>query len=421
MAGLTLVSNNGVSNYAPLNQTQAAVQNDAYELLQLIEGRFAYRDRFPNQYIPTRQEIDWRIPYLATRNDLIHFAQSAFHTLYDHHSITCSALYDDPALVPSYADLWVERKLNGYEIIDVRKGSPAAMVGIRPGYLITHIDGWQIDQAVANFIGMYPVVLNAERQSYAARILAAGHRNRMRRISLYNDGLYWTVELPTLYGARLRRDPGLLSVQSRYVNGRVIGIVRFNDSLGDPRTIGAFDQALNELGPVDGLILDLRDTASGGTTQIARGILGRFVSEPVAYQRHVLPGEEACTGIVRSWLEEVHPRSWRVNMPLAAVSGRWTASMGEGLTVALDALGAATFGTQMAGLLGGVSDHELPHTGIMVKLTTEKLQHIDGTPRENYRPRQFFNYADAPGENGIDGPMKAAIDYLSSHTATTFR
>ena len=89
--------------------------------------------------------------------------------------------------------------------------------------------------------------------------------------------------------------------------------------------------------------------------------------------------------------------------------------MGEGLTVGMDAIGAATFGTNMAGLLGGITEHRLKQTGVKVKLTTERLYHMDGTPREMFRPRGYFNYADALSETGQDGPMNAALDHLSQY------
>ena len=418
MSGLTLVSSNNMTGWGQSQadyQYRHAVQTDAYELLDLIENRFAYAERFPNGLTPVRAELQHLISSLQGRNDLIAFCQSAFHALYDHHSITSTGLLDDYALVPSFADLWVEKTANGYQIMDVRRGSPAMQVGIRPGAIITSLEGKPIDQAVADFIGLYPYALNDERRSYAARVMAAGRKGWLRRIGLYHDGLEWTVELPTLYHARLRRDTNLLSVSSVSHLGRRYGVIRFNDSLGYNETVQAFDYALNTLPNVNGLVLDLRDTASGGTALVARGILSRFISAQTVYQRHELPSDQRDFGVKRCWSEEVEPRGWTFNAPVAVLSGRWTASMGEGLTIGFDAIGSATFGTDMARLLGGITDHTLKETGVKVKLTTEKLFHVDGTPREFFRPRGYFNFADARDDFGRDGPMDAALDYLSQH------
>src|SRR4029450_12197822 len=84
--------------------------------------------------------------------------------------------------------------------------------------------------------------------------------------------------------------------------------VRFNDSLGDSSVIDAFDHALAGFRNTRGLIVDLRNTPSGGNSSVARGILGRFVRREQPYQKHVLPPEERDTGVRRSWFELVSPR-----------------------------------------------------------------------------------------------------------------
>lgn len=417
MTGFMLASSASMEfSYAQTQpgELRQSVQNDAWWLIDLLESQFAYADRFPGGEVPVRKELAWRIANLSTRNDLIAFSQMAFHSMYDHHSITGAGLPDAYGLVPSFADLWVERTDLGYVIQDVRRGSPALKAGIRPGCLLTHVEGRPIEDAVRQFIGSGIELADYERMSYAARVLASGRRDRIRRLGLQCDDLNWTIELPNLYQSRLKRDPGLVSQERVEYFDKVIGVIRINDSLGQFNTVAAFDEALDTLGHVDGLVIDLRDTASGGNTVVARGILSRFVDKPTVYQRHILPNEARDYGVVRSWQEEVTPRGRQFTKPVAVVSGRWTASMGEGLTVAFDALGYRTFGSKMAGLLGGITDHKLPETGVSVKLTTERLTHIDGTPREDYTPVVAFNYADAPDLTAQDGPMEAALSYVAS-------
>ena len=41
----------------------------------------------------------------------------------------------------------------------------------------------------------------------------------------------------------------------------------------------------------------------------------------------------------------------------------------------------------MAGLRGAIYDHRLEHSGLILKLPTERLMHVDGTPREAFVPR----------------------------------
>jgi len=66
---------------------------------------------------------------------------------------------------------------------------------------------------------------------------------------------------------------------------------------------------------------------------------------------------------------------------------RWTGSMGEGIAIGFDALKRAKIiGTQMAGLLGAIDKFTLPFTNISFQIPTERVYHINGTPREQYKP-----------------------------------
>ena len=140
--------------------------------------------------------------------------------------------------------------------------------------------------------------------------------------------------------------------------------------------------------PGQRVVLDLTDTASGGNTVVARGVMGWFVDGPTAYQIHNWPADERRTGIPRQWIEQVLPRPGKRHRgPVTVRVGRWTGSMGEGLAVGMDAIGADVVGDPMAGLLGGIYDHRLANSGTVIKLPTERLYTVDGLPREAYRPR----------------------------------
>ena len=141
------------------------------------------------------------------------------------------------------------------------------------------------------------------------------------------------------------------------------------------------------LRPGQTVVLDLTDTASGGNTSVARGVMGWFVSEPRPYQVHNLPAEERETGVPRQWVEQVLPRAGKHHDgPVTVRVGRWTGSMGEGLAVGFDALGARVEGGRMAGLLGAIYDLRLERSGLVIKVPVERLYAVDGTPREAFAP-----------------------------------
>lgn len=165
-------------------------------------------------------------------------------------------------------------------------------------------------------------------------------------------------------------------------------VVKFNDSLGFDATIAAFDLAMEKAKSGQRIVIDLTDTPSGGNTTIARAILGWFVDRPTFYQVHSLPAEERQTGIARQWVEQVLPRPGKRHKgPVTVRVGRWTGSMGEGLAIGFGAIGARVEGERMAGLLGAIYDHRLEKSGQIIKIPTERLFAVDGTPRERFLPR----------------------------------
>jgi len=173
-----------------------------------------------------------------------------------------------------------------------------------------------------------------------------------------------------------------------------------NDSLGNDATVAAFDAALDSLRETRGLIVDLRNTASGGNSSVARGILGRFVAKEMPYQKHILPAEEKETGIHRAWLELVSPRGVRYKAPVVVLVNRWTGSMGEGLAIGFDATGAAkVVGTEMARLVGATYTIPLPNTGIRANVPAERLQHVSGLPREQFRPSDYVDVDKAANDD----------------------
>jgi carboxyl-terminal processing protease len=284
--------------------------------------------------------------------------------------------------VPSYADLWITTAGGNYVVEQVRDDSPAARAGIGQGDQLLTVDGIPIAKAVADYWSDLGTTGGGERDEYAARTLVAGRRDRPRKLTFRTRAGVRSFILPNLYSlAEPVRSP--VTVSSSSNENRI----RFNDSLGDQSTIAAFDNAMTAAPDQKRLIIDLRDTPSGGNTSVARAILGWFVRRPSFYQMHNLPVEERQTGIARQWVEQVLPRRGKYHTgPVIVRVNRWTGSMGEGLAIGFDAIGKPVEGTRMAGLRGAVDDYKLPASGLVLKIPTERLYTVDGIPRENFVP-----------------------------------
>ncbi|WIY68188.1 PDZ domain-containing protein [Aquidulcibacter paucihalophilus] len=364
--------------------TAEAFREDALSIEGLINSQYAYLDRFPDGAMPMSPALRAEAGAVADRRSLLRYAEHAIAALADHHAITGASFADSWGLVPSYSDLWIEPEGDIWKITAVREGSPAAGAGIRPGDRLLAIGETPAADAVAAFWAELGLEPTGDRAGYAARVLAAGRRNRARDLTLRDaSGIERRLTLPNLYAA----GPGARPPVSVHEAGDAL-VIRFNDSLGEDATVAAFDAAMATARPGQPVVLDLTDTASGGNTVIARAVMGWLVDAPTVYQIHNLPAEERETGVPRQWIEQVLPRPGKRHRGSVTVRvGRWTGSMGEGLAVGMEALGADVVGDQMAGLLGAIYDHRLPNSGLVIKLPTERLYAVDGTPRETFRPR----------------------------------
>lgn len=369
----------------------AATQENEFALAarsldEMIAANYAYLDKLPGGTLPQSNELQTQRANVQDARALLAYAEARIASLADHHAITGSSFGNSWAVVPTYADIWAEPREGHFVVDAVRDDSPAATAMIQPGDRIISVDGMPVDKAVARFWSDLGLELTPERAGYAVRVLLAGRRDRPRRFAIESlGGEVRTLMLPSLYDLKQEQRPPLTSCK---IGERIV--IRFNNSLGDPATIAAFDNAVRSIADGHDLILDLRDTPSGGNTIVARAIMGWFVTDAHGYQIHNRPAEERATGIPRQWIEQVLPRDVGHSGELQTLLvGRWTGSMGEGLAIGFAEMGADVLGTQMAGLNGSVEDLRVGASNLFVKLPTERLLTVKGQPREEFVPRSI--------------------------------
>lgn len=389
-------------------QTQDEFRQDFDTAWRETTATYAYFDTKATAWadVPKLYENDLR--RVTTRDEFVVLLEHVLDELYDTHAQLSVNVASSPRLVPSGADLWAEWRGGEAVITDVRANSDAQRAGIRPNDVVMSIDDSPIAEAVDARLGRSYAHTVAAARDWALRAVLAGRHNTRRRLQVRRVTTIRMVEL-----AAHDQFGGQTEPLSRAEIAPGIGYVRFNDSLGDNSVIQAFDRMLGDLRDTRGLIIDLRNTPSGGNTAVAKGVLGRFVDHEQPYQKHVLPSEERDTGIRRSWLELVTPRGdFIYRQPVVVLVGRWTGSMGEGLAMGFDATGAATVvGTAMAGLVGATFRIVLPHTGIGLNLPAERLFHPNGTPREAFLPKVLVDVARQ--DLGEDPVLETALGVLA--------
>lgn len=370
--------------------TRQQYEEDFDYLWQNIADDYAYFDQKETDWKRVKEIYRPRAADVKTRGDFVALLETILEELYDSHTHLNTNTASSPRLVPSGADIWAEWMNERAVVTEVRQGSAAQRAGVTVGMQLTAINGVTVDEAVRVRVGKSLRVVDVAAKNWALRTLLAGRHNEIRRVEVTSGGKSRTLVIDDEHSGPQSAATALVDYRRME---RGIGYIRINNSLGNLDLIREFDAALAALRGTKGLILDLRDTPSGGNTTVARAIMGRFVARDMPYQKHSIPSEERLYGAKRSWLELVSPRGeFTYVAPVVVLVNHWTGSMGEGLAIGMDGMKRATIvGTEMARLVGATNTIKLPHTGIGVTFPTEKLFHVNGTPREKFVPNVRVN------------------------------
>jgi C-terminal processing protease CtpA/Prc len=390
------------------------------EFAKMLRANYAYLERQDfsvEAQLNHSRELALEATNAAAFRKVLHQTTFAFT---DPHFIVGPFDDADPNIIPTSSDLVIELQeaavsspheggtvsRERYLVADVRAESAADVADIRPGWELVSVDGEPVQEAMERIWGSVVLERTARQRAYAATLAANGRRVGTRTLVFSVDGKAQTFELanPRSFAKAVAQRP-LVTAQLR----GAMGIIRFENSLGDLRTIAAFEEALKTLSAAEALVLDLRNTPSGGNTDVARAVIGHFVSESSPYQIHEIPAVLRQTGVQRRFVEHVLPRPPRYRGRVAVIGGRWTGSMGEGLVIGMHgAARACTFASDMGDLLGALRNFDMEKSRARVDLGVESLFHVDGTPREGFVADVPLKTADRSA--GGDDPALAAVE-----------
>ncbi|WP_299439217.1 S41 family peptidase [uncultured Aquimarina sp.] len=361
---------------------QTKYQKDFDHYWKTVDQYFGYFDVQKTNWDEVRRIYQPSVDTIQNDDDFIRLLEKTNNELYNGHVSLNKNLASSSRLLPTGTDIWVSYKNNRFIVSAIREGFPAEKSGLSLGMQITGYNGVSISEGIKAFLPKSVKKHTNIMYEYAANLLIAGTHNTKRRLNV-NDSLTFNLENVTNNGS------------TKLVEGEVIdhniGYIKINNSLGDNNTIQIFDKVLDSLQNTNGIILDLRDTPSGGNTTVARAIMGRFITKESPYQRHRFFYEEKMYGIKRNTIELVSPRGGNYYKSLVILCGKWTGSMGEGITIGFDGMNRAEIvGTDMADLLGAIYNFTLQDTRIGFQIPVEKLYHVNGTPREDFRPKHYI-------------------------------
>jgi carboxyl-terminal processing protease len=367
---------------AGLGQTK--FQKDFSFYWQTVNDNFAYFKKQKTNWDKVKVIYQPVVDTLQSENAFIHLLEAINNELYNGHVFLNRNTSSSNRPIPTGADLKVIFSNNKFIISEIRAGFNADRRGLKTGMIITGFNDIPVDKAVQKFLPRSVTTFDNPMYEYAVNTLLAGTHDTKRKITVLANGTERSFYPDTVPN---RTESNYSSLLETKVISRDIGYIKINNSLGNIDLVKAFDAALDSLMNTKGLILDLRETPSGGITNVARSIMGRFINKELPYQKHIYTSEEKETGIRRSTLELVSPRLKIYSHPLIVLVGYWTGSMSEGIAIGFDGMKRAKIaGTKMAGLLGEIYSFETPEMKIPFSFPCVQLQHINGQPREDFKP-----------------------------------
>lgn len=365
---------------APESVPREQIVADFDYLWTALRDRYAYFDKKATDWNKVREVYRPLLGDVRSRRDFVSLLERCLAELYDDHLSLNTNLPTSPRLVPTGLDVWAEWRSGRAMITQLRRGFSAEQAGLEPGMEIVAVNGAPIEDAVARRLPKSLKTVTAGAKDWALREILAGTHDKARTVTAKKGEGKATLYALDLPAHQTVDAPRRLPKVSWRMLPRTVGYIVITD-LGSPDTVKEFDAALDKVRASRGLILDVRDIPRGGSTDVAEPIMSRLIDRRMGYQQ-VVP----LAGL--AYVKEVSPRGeWRYGGPVVVLVNRWTASMAEGIAIGLDEMKRATVvGTRMAGLNGGIFALELPNTKIGVAYPGERLNHVNGTPREDFVP-----------------------------------
>lgn len=270
------------------------------------------------------------------------------------------------------------------------------------GAEIKKINGIDFEKAIEKFPTHCNDKNSPKVREWIINKILAGRYNQPRVLTLqFANQNSFEFDLDKI---KYKKNNGLLA--SEIQNGT--GIIRINNSLGNNNLVSEFDKVLDGLMDTKALIIDLRNTVDGGNSYVARGIMSRFISETKPYQKHWEKEKYDKNPIVeRSWTEYVIPRGKQYKKQVIILVDRWTGSMGEALAIGFEGMQRAEIvGTEMERLAGEMDGFTFEHQQFGYRLSTTKLSHINGTPREEYVPVNYVKQTTTKKDETLESAFR---------------
>jgi len=378
-----------------------------------INDEYCYFNKKQTDWQKVKEIYKSGMESITSREQFVSGLEKALYEIYDHHAILNTNTDSSFRLVPSGTDIWAEY-INGKPVVaEVRKGFGAESSGIIAGMEVVAVNDIPVQMAIEPLLPKSLKLADNEAKSFALRLLLAGTHHQNRKFTLKYRGKT-NDYYPDKNGLLLENIKHASNIESRLMGD--IGYIKINDCLYDNELIPLFDSVMRTMQKTTALVLDLRETPSGGNATVAKAILGWFINKEHFYQKHEYYAEENNLGIKHSWVEIVSPRKNKYySKPLVVLCDHWTGSIAEAIIIGFDAFqrpDIKIIGTPMARLNGAVYTFEMPNTKIRFSFPAERLYHVNGLSREEYTPQILIDLVKEQPTLTTDIFLSKALRYL---------
>lgn len=290
-----------------------------------------------------RTRATWRAraQRAATREDFLATLEGALAELRDDAIVVTPHSKRSGRVVPYETDIWARWADGAVRVEAVRISSEADSAGVRPGHIVTRVEGVPVDKAVEAYLKGGNA--DALARDWALRRLLAGPRIGPQLVEVREGDVTKTIVVE-----RGRVSPNATPpfVARRVGDGRDIAYVRLRIGAAESEILPALDETLPRMADTRGMILDLRDNPRPGSGAVTSAILSRF-----------------------------DPAAGGYRAPIVVLVDRWTAREGEALAAGLQRIAHATLiGTPTAGVAADLTEVTLPNSHVTVSIPARRAE-----------------------------------------------
>lgn len=358
------------------------LNQDFGKIIQDLSNNYIYLNDKKTDFNCVKETYSKYISKVKTNQESVLFFEYLLSEFYDGHLLLNTKT---KASFRLYSPVYVKLRNNSFCIENIWFSQLEKFGKNILNAEVLRFNGKDLNSAIDDFPAQCVNKQIPEVREWIANKIIAGRYNEARMLTLQlADNRKISLNLDEI---EVRKDNKLFSV----IKKNDIAIIRINNSLGNNNLIKRFDRALDQLTDTKGIILDLRNTISGGNTYVARAIMSRFIETELPYQKHISKEKYGNNpAISKRWVEYVMPRGKQYKKPVVVLVGRWTGSMGEGLAIGLDGMQRATIvGSEMGKLAGSIVNYSFNNRNYGYSITTDKILHVNGEARENFVPKHL--------------------------------